>query len=538
MSDTRFKLEFVAALCGVLIMAAPCAQSATPVQTRPAPEAAPFDVMEYQVAGNTLLDALTIERAVYPHLGEGKGLPAVEQARASLEKTYHDAGYLTVMVDIPEQQVQGGVVQLRITESRIEKVRVTGARYYSQGRIREQVPGLAQDSIPNFNEVQQQFGKLARTADRRVTPVLRPGKTPGKVEVELKVQDKLPLHGSLELNDRYSTNTTHTRLNGMLRYDNLWQREHSLAVNFQIAPENTDDAQVLSATYVFPDRSGWLYAAYAVRSRSKVAAAGDINVLGDADLYGLRAIIPLASSPEAVHTLSLGADYKDLQEAILFGSDTLSTPISYAPFTVQYSATLREAKSTTQYGVSANFSIRGLADENIDCGGGEIQNEFTCKRFGAKPDYFFLRGNVSRTQQFPGKTSLVAAANAQLSGQPLISSEQFSAGGVDSVRGYLESEALGDSALRAALELHGPSFAAGHFSDLHLLAFVDGAALRVQEALPGQENSYTLAAAGVGVRARMNRFLLGALDLAQPLRDGTTTEQGDTRLHFRLTSEF
>jgi len=106
------------------------------------------------------------------------------------------------------------------------------------------------------------------------------------------------------------------------------------------------------------------------------------------------------------------------------------------------------------------------------------------------------------------------------------------------VRGYLESEALGDSALRAALELHGPSFAAGHFSDLHLLAFVDGATLRVQEALPGQENSYTLAAAGVGVRARMNRFLLGALDLAQPLRDGTTTEQGDTRLHFRLTSEF
>jgi len=57
----------------VLIMVAPFAQSATPAQARPAPETAPFDVMEYQVAGNTLLDALTIERAVYPHLGRRQG---------------------------------------------------------------------------------------------------------------------------------------------------------------------------------------------------------------------------------------------------------------------------------------------------------------------------------------------------------------------------------------------------------------------------------------------------------------------------------
>ena len=94
-----------------------------------------FNVMEYQVEGNKLLPAIRIEQAVYPYLGENKTIADVEGAQSALAKAYHDAGYLTVLVDIPEQQVAGGVVRLKVTEGKVEKVRVTGSHYYDLGRI-------------------------------------------------------------------------------------------------------------------------------------------------------------------------------------------------------------------------------------------------------------------------------------------------------------------------------------------------------------------------------------------------------------------
>ena len=51
-----------------------------------------FNVMEYQVAGNTVLPNLAIEQAVYPWLGESKTIDDIDHARASLEKAYRDAG--------------------------------------------------------------------------------------------------------------------------------------------------------------------------------------------------------------------------------------------------------------------------------------------------------------------------------------------------------------------------------------------------------------------------------------------------------------
>jgi hemolysin activation/secretion protein len=88
-----------------------------------------FDILEYRVEGNSVLTREQIERAVYPHLGPRRTIADVERARGSLEKTYREAGYATVLVDIPEQKVSAGSVVLKVTEGRLSRVRVKGSRY-------------------------------------------------------------------------------------------------------------------------------------------------------------------------------------------------------------------------------------------------------------------------------------------------------------------------------------------------------------------------------------------------------------------------
>ena len=51
-----------------------------------------FDILEYEVQGNSLLPDLTIEQAVTPFLGEGRALGDVDAARAALLQRYEDAG--------------------------------------------------------------------------------------------------------------------------------------------------------------------------------------------------------------------------------------------------------------------------------------------------------------------------------------------------------------------------------------------------------------------------------------------------------------
>ena len=498
-----------------------------------------FSVMEYQITGNTMLPSIRIEEAVYPFLGEEKSIDDVEKARTALEKAYHDAGYLTVLVDIPEQSVNSGVVELKVTEGNVGKVRVVGSHYYSLNRILSKVPELAQGNVPYFPEVQKELVDANRVADLKVTPILRPGATPGTVEAELNVEDQLPFHSSIQLDNRASANTSALRLTGMLRYDNLWQREHSLSLQYQTSPDNVSQVKVFSGTYLMPiEHSDNQLAFYTVASRSNVATLGDMSVLGQGNIFGLRWVMPLPSRDKLFHSLTLGVDYKHfLNDTMLAGSDTGHTPITYVPFSVAYNVNLADESGVSGANAALNFHLRGVGDRMTVCNG-QVVSEFECMRYDAKPDYVYLRGEIDRTQVLPKGFALFARMDGQLASGPLISNEQFTAGGADSVRGYYEAEQAGDDGARGSIELRGPQMASGSFSDFRPLMFVDGAHLRVREALPAQTPNFNLASAGLGLRVQAWKSYTMGLDVAWPLKETTYTQTGKARLEFKTVGAF
>jgi hemolysin activation/secretion protein len=498
------------------------------------PDATPFDILEYRVAGNTRLPKLDIEKAVYPFLGPHRTIKDVEQARLSLERAYQKAGYLTVLVYIPEQKVQRGIVRLQVIEGKVGQVKVAGNRYFSAGVIRESVPSLAPGVVPNIPTVEKQMIALNRTPDRRVTPALSPGADPGAVDVELKVADQLPLHGSVELNNSYTPNTTPLRLNAGLRYDNLWQREHSIGASVQVSPQELENSLVYSASYSLPVAGGdAVLAFYGLHSNSNVATVG-FDVIGAGTILGARGIIPLKPlSASYTHTLTLGVDHKDLTETTQFGGETIETPISYTPFLLQYAGAQNGRRGTTQFQASLNFAPRIAVL-------GTTNTEFENKRFLAEASYVYVRGDISRTQVLPQGWSAFVSFAGQLANQPLVSSEQFAIGGMATVRGYLDAEALGDNGVRGRLELHTPAMTGTglRLDDFYLLAFLDGAEVRVIDPLPTQTASFHMASGGVGLRMRARGHIDVAADLAYPFVDSTYTHAGDPRVQFSLAYRF
>jgi hemolysin activation/secretion protein len=496
-----------------------------------------FDIWEFAVAGNTTLDSRVIEKTVYPFLGPGRTVRDVDQARAALEKRYQDAGYGTVVVNIPEQDVVQGLVRLEVIEGKVDRLFVSGATYFSPDRIRAGAPSLAQGSVPLLPQVQKELVRLnAGSSDRRITPVLRPGRYPGTLEAELKVDDKLPVHGSLEVNNRYTRDTTRTRATATLSYDNLWQRQHSASIGYQTAPENTDDVTVLFGTYSarLPN-SAWLMSGYYVDSDTAVSTVGTLGVLGKGQIAGLRFIRPLSPLAGGFQRVTLGIDFKDFDESIaLTGNQpSIETPIDYGIVSAGWGLTLVGEGRTSELNLLGVLGPRFLGNE---------AGEFANKRSGAKPSFAYLGLNLAHERELWAETRLRFDASVQIADSPLISNEQFAFGGAGTVRGYLESQQFVDDGLFAQLELLSPDWGEvlPGFSSARLFTFLDVGAGRLQDPQPEQSYRFLLWSTGVGWRAALWRRLTAEVEWAQPLRgsDDGSVQSGDARWHFNTRYSF
>lgn len=520
--------------------------AASSVNTAPGgPSPAPnrsFFIREYRVGGSKILTPVEIGDTVYPFLGPGRTEKDVEQAAAALEKVYHDRGYQTVSVQIPSQTGRGGVVFLEVVEAPVGRLRVKGSRFYSLDAIRKGVPSIAEGKVPNFNDLTREIIALNQWPDRRVTPNLHPGVEPGTYDIDLNVKDTFPLHGSVELNNRYSPDTTELRLNGGISYGNLWQLGHAAGVSFQIAPENTEDVKVISGYYLarFPGLEGFTLTLQGTKQDSNVSTLGGAAVAGKGETIGLRAGFTLPPLKDYVHSLTLGVDYKHYEQNVLLGLDTTSAPTSYYPFSIAYSGSWigrgdKEKKIqpySTDLNATVYFHFRGM---------GSSETSFDNSRYNARGDFIYFRGDLAHEHDLPGGFQIMGKIQGQIADQPLLSAEQFSAGGLSSVRGYLEGEVPGDNAFIGSVEFRSPNLIRwrGESTDeWRVYTFFDAGYVSINDPLPEQDSHWTLASFGAGSRLRLFDHLNGSIDAGLPLTTQTQTVAHDWLFTFRVWADF
>ncbi|MDZ4079221.1 MULTISPECIES: ShlB/FhaC/HecB family hemolysin secretion/activation protein [Hydrocarboniphaga] len=519
----------VALLCTAVLSVEAADPAPAQAQEKAAPGA--LDIWEFAVDGNTVLDEDTIAAVLQPFMGEGRTPEDVDAARADLEKAYRERGYKTVSVSIPRQTVAEGVVTLQVTEGRIGHLNVIGSRYHSIDRIREQAPALAEGTVPNFNDLRDDIVRLNSQADRRVTPALKAGARPGTIDVDLAVSDDLPLHGSLELNNRQSQDTSELRSLATLSYGNLWQRGHSLSLSYQTAPRNTDDAKVFFGSYLAPFSDDFSLLFNGLKSDSNVATVGGVGVVGAGKSFGVRGVWTLPSPDDLYQSFTAGIDYKRFRNTVSLSTASFDTPATYYPISGAYTAVLRQGISTTQVDLSLNFASQAFGSDT---------QELQLNRAYARGQMFYVRGSLEHNAPLPASFEVSMRLAGQWTDQPLITNEQLNGGGLDTGRGYLEAESLGDYGFMEKLEVLTPELADTFrvVDSLRFFAFFDGSLLRLRRNLPETPPESALLSTGVGLNLQLLKVLNGSVVWAMPLDDGPATQSGDSRWLFRVWGSF
>jgi hemolysin activation/secretion protein len=513
-----------------------------------------FDINAFDVLGNTVLDEEALDRALEPFLGPDRAMTDIEAARKALETAYASRGFQTVYVTIPKQTVKGGLVKLQVVENKIGNVEIKGQAHTSPAQVQNDLPSLKPGTVPDLNRLNGELVTLnSKSRDLQVTPQMKEGKEHGTIDVDLAVEDKLALHGGAEINNRYSRDTRQYRVQANASYDNLWGLNHSITGFYSVAPENRDDGEVYTLAYSAPvPGSDLRLSLTGLRSNSNISTLGSTDVLGKGWSVTLAATLPLGSVGSYFHYLQGSVAYKHFNDTVTLcttgGSSTAcssaatqitSAPITYYPFSLTYVGSWQDSKNQVSANAGLNFSFRGL---------GSSQTAFDTSRYLADGDFVYAKGALSWLHNLPYGFDAYSELGGQIANGPLISNEQFSIGGDGSVRGYLQSEGLGDQGFRGSLELRSPSlspyFHVPALNEVKLVTFLDGAKAWLHSPLPDQQSDYSLMSTGVGITAGAFNHLHGSLYLAYPLKATVdkgmsgVTAYGQQRFQFRVWTEF
>jgi len=204
----------------------------TPATNRPVG----VSIHTYLIEGNTVLPPSNFG-VLSNYTGTNVSFAQLREGLGKVQLRYHELGFPTISVTLPPQKLTNGVVKVKIVEGKLDAINIIGSRYFSDDNIRRALPSLTTNILLNTKWFQPELDAANQNRDRQIYPVISPGFEPGTTLLELKVKDRLPLHGRVEVNDKSSPGTPLLRVDTAVQYGNLWQREHQIGFDYNFSPQ-------------------------------------------------------------------------------------------------------------------------------------------------------------------------------------------------------------------------------------------------------------------------------------------------------------
>ncbi|MBL8381500.1 MAG: ShlB/FhaC/HecB family hemolysin secretion/activation protein [Burkholderiales bacterium] len=509
-----------------------------------------FDVRAYLVEGNTLLTPAEIEAAVAPHRGAQRDFGDIQRALEALEAAYRARGYSAVSVQLPEQEVNAGSVRFRVVEGRVARINVEGNQHFSRANVLAALPSLTLGQVPNARAISEAVQLANENPAKQAEVVLAVGEKEGELEVNVRVTDERPWRAFVTYDNSGNSATGQHRLGVALQHANLFDRDHVATVAYTGSPEKPAGTQVdiWSLGYRIPfyrwgDSLELLYAKSSIGTpSSSPALGGTIGIAGRGNVGSVRWNHLFPRAGEYASRLVFALDYRDMKSACVDATGAPVTGVAGCvdylamPASVTYAARLERAASFLGYsvGLAANLAASGEASYDLASSNRRAPRAFSV-----------LRASASLIHVLPADWQLRVNAQAQVSRQALVPTEQLGLAGIGAVRGFTERAYASDRGYVVQIEAHTPDLAqrAGWPGNLRLLGFYDTAdGSNLNQPFDSASN-FGLASAGIGARYQLRRDLVWRFDLAHVQRAPAIAAGGPMadakwRAHFGLTVGF
>jgi len=400
-----------------------------PMAKQPVSGSGCFAIESFSVAGSELLtDDLVLEKT-RDLIGECATKELIGKALNQLNNTLLDRGYVTSRVYIGPQDLTDGTVEFIAVDGRIEAFEFGDNSVRDRLKVAAAFP-IGEGDILNINDLEQGVDQMSQLRSVQVSMNLIPGSEAGSTIVKLEKAPPEALARSVRFKtgiDNSGSQATGTeKLTIGIDADNL------LALNdtWTLTHIGSIDTNALAATLAIPT-GYWSHSVNYSYSDYLNPIDSDTQMFGRSETIGAESKVKLYESKSRNLDLKLGLTKKFSDRVIN------DVELSDQRLTVGRLGLAFSKNSNYSLGLNLGYAqgltlFDALDDEGMDPGAPKAQ---------------FAKYELSGNFSYPFNDTVRLSTNwsGQFSEDFLYSSEQISAGGQGSVRGFTSAPAAGDS---------------------------------------------------------------------------------------------
>lgn len=409
-----------------------------------------LEIKGFRIVGLTVVPETELTGALAGFVGPGKRFQDLLDAAAVVKRELAGLGYFLADAFVPEQKISDGIVELRVLEGRLGKVRleVDPAVSISRSLLESYVGSLEEGGLIRTAEVERALFQIHDLRGIVMTSSFAPGATAGTADLTIKVSAGKKLDANFDFDANGSIYTGQHRVGAGVDGNSLLGMGELINVRATNAIDG--NLRFARASALFPvgpwgTKIGGAYSE--LKYRLGTPAFDALKVNGVAQVKSLVAIhafirsrntnllliaqsdkrnfydIRLATGAETfkktdVNLLALSGDFRDR----LFGGGINIFNVAYTLGELKFGKAVDEAADQAPSG----YKTKGLFGKtNI---------------------------SVSRLQTVSERLALFGAYSQQFTNKNLDASEKFSLGGPNGVRAYPQGEGAGDQGYFASLE--------------------------------------------------------------------------------------
>lgn len=485
---------------------------------------------------------------------QGFSINQLQETANKVAVYYREHGYILAQAFIPAQEVPNGEVVVEVLEGKLADVVVEGNKGYSAETLMRPFSSLRGEPLDK-DSIESALLTLTNYPGITAFGVLGAGKDVGTTNLTLRVQseDRFRLESVVDnygtqFAGEYRGQVTATFNDPLHRADRL----RLTGLYGKSSSSNASHGVYGGLDYEIPlfSPSDFIRVIHLTNAYNVGAAAAAVSTFdseGDTSVNELgyrhdfaRTRLGSASLGLAFNTKS--AKFKSPPTVVY--DDKLTT----VRIDAQWERIDTRFRGVNRVGLSYTHGFNDLLG-SIDAYDPAISPVATqVSRLGASGEFNKVNLQLQRLQRLSQYTSMVLRIDGQYTSDPLVSLEQFSMGGPDSVRAYPVAEVLAEKGGVASLELivgapgfaARPAFGSNTWGQvLQFSVFADYATGKLNKPLTSTQDGNTdLAGAGIAVQFSLPGRVFVRLDVAAPLTDLDPSNGRDPQYYFRFGMTF
>jgi hemolysin activation/secretion protein len=472
------------------------------------------------------------------YLGKPLTMNGLNEILKKVVLYFRDTDRPVVDVYAPEQDINGGTVQIVVLEGRLGKVKAEGNRWFNDHLLTDKIRVKPGEVVYGKNLLED-LDWINNNPFRQTNLVFTRGSKPGETDIILRTQDRFPVRVFTGYEDSGTELTGKERLLAGFNWGNVFGIDHQLNYQFT-CNSDINKFSAHSVSYQAPLPWRHTLTIFGAFDESKPDIPGFDSKGRSTEISG-RYSIPLQARGGYTHNTQVSVDFKSTDNLLDFTNirdlpniRVFDKKTQVFQFIVGYSGMLPDARGSTAFTGSLFYSPGDLMTYNKDASFNDLTE-------GAKARYTYVQINAERLTTLPADFTWDLKANIQFASGTLLGTEKMGFGGYNSVRGYDERVVNGDGGYLVVNELRTPGIQLNRIANtqhqlgtLQLLAFYDYGYATNHDT----EDNTTLSSTGLGLRYVLSTYISARFDYGWQLKDLGNVDKNGSRAHVGVVASF